>query len=34
MSALQEHLQEKLTHVARCWALTRQDGRVFGFTGR
>ena len=32
MSALQEHLQEKLTHVARCWALTRRDGRVFGFT--
>jgi len=32
MSALQEHLQEKLTSVARCWALTRRDGRVFGFT--
>ncbi len=32
MSALQEHLRQTLTHVARCWALTRRDGRVFGFT--
>lgn len=32
MSALQAHLRETLTHVARCWALTRRDGRVFGFT--
>lgn len=32
MSALQEHLQTKLTHVCRCWAVTRRDGRVFGFT--
>lgn len=32
MSALLEHLQSKLTHVCRCWAVTRTDGRVFGFT--
>lgn len=32
MSALLEHLQTKVTHVCRCWAVTRRDGRVFGFT--
>ena len=32
MSALLEHLQGKLTSVARCWAVTRRDGQVFGFT--
>ncbi len=32
MSALLDHLQSKLTHVCRCWAVTRRDGRVFGFT--
>ncbi|MEM6409272.1 MAG: DUF2163 domain-containing protein [Pseudomonadota bacterium] len=32
MSALRDHLKNKLTHVCRCWAITRKDGRVFGFT--
>ncbi len=32
MTALQQHLQEKLTCICRCWAVTRRDGQVFGFT--
>lgn len=32
MSLLFNHLQGKVTQVCRCWALTRRDGRVFGFT--
>lgn len=32
MSALLEHLQLKVTHLCRCWAVIRRDGRVFGFT--
>lgn len=32
MTALRQHLQSKLTCVCRCWAITRRDGRVFGFT--
>ena len=32
MTALQQHLKSKLTCVCRCWAITRRDGRVFGFT--
>lgn len=32
MSALIDHLQGKVTHVCRCWAVTRRDGRIFGFT--
>ncbi|SDW33598.1 DUF2163 domain-containing protein [Litoreibacter albidus] len=30
--SLQEHLKGGLTTVCRCWAVTRRDGRVFGFT--
>ncbi|WP_281858403.1 DUF2163 domain-containing protein [Litoreibacter halocynthiae] len=30
--SLQEHLEGGLTTVCRCWAVTRRDGRVFGFT--
>lgn len=30
--SLQEHLSSGLTTVCRCWAVTRRDGRVFGFT--
>ncbi|MEM9434922.1 MAG: DUF2163 domain-containing protein [Pseudomonadota bacterium] len=29
---LRAHLEGGLTTVARCWALTRRDGTVFGFT--
>jgi uncharacterized phage protein (TIGR02218 family) len=32
MTALRQHLQSKLTCVCRCWAITRNDGQVFGFT--
>ncbi|WP_298292051.1 DUF2163 domain-containing protein [uncultured Litoreibacter sp.] len=32
MSTLIDHLRGKLTHVCRCWAVTRSDGQVFGFT--
>jgi uncharacterized phage protein (TIGR02218 family) len=31
-SALEAHLAEGVTGVARCWRLTRRDGVVFGFT--
>ena len=30
--SLQDHLASGLTTVCRCWAVTRRDGRVFGFT--
>ncbi len=30
--ALEAHLQSGLTTVCRCWAITRKDGQVFGFT--
>ncbi|RLJ60013.1 putative phage protein (TIGR02218 family) [Litoreibacter meonggei] len=30
--SLQEHLAGGLTTVCRCWAVTRRDERVFGFT--
>ncbi|WP_299982724.1 DUF2163 domain-containing protein [uncultured Ruegeria sp.] len=30
--ALQAHLQSGLTTTCRCWAITRRDGRTFGFT--
>ncbi|MEP3345262.1 MAG: DUF2163 domain-containing protein [Litoreibacter sp.] len=30
--SLQEHLASGLTNVCRCWAVTRRDGQVFGFT--
>ena len=26
------HLETGLTTISRCWAVTRKDGRVFGFT--
>lgn len=29
---LQTHLQSGLTTTCRCWAITRQDGQVYGFT--
>lgn len=29
---LHEHLQGGLTTVCRCWAITRADGQVYGFT--
>ncbi|MEW2913331.1 DUF2163 domain-containing protein [Leisingera sp. JC11] len=29
---LHEHLQSGITTVCRCWALTRRDGAVLGFT--
>ena len=32
MSALQAHLETGTTHVCRAWAVTRRDGRTFGFT--
>lgn len=32
MSALAEHLAGGLTTVCRCWAVTRRDGTVYGFT--
>lgn len=32
MSAFQEHLDTGVTTLARCWAVVRRDGRVFGFT--
>lgn len=32
MSTLLDHMQGKVTHVCRCWSMTRRDGRVFGFT--
>lgn len=31
-SAFQAHLKTAVTHVCRCWAVRRRDGRVFGFT--
>ncbi|MGI1663323.1 DUF2163 domain-containing protein [Palleronia sp. KMU-117] len=31
-AALHAHLAGGITTVARCWALTRRDGRVLGFT--
>ncbi|MCE6950330.1 DUF2163 domain-containing protein [Cereibacter sphaeroides] len=31
-SELHAHLQSGATTVCRCWAVTRRDGRVFGFT--
>ncbi|MDA7963423.1 DUF2163 domain-containing protein [Ruegeria sp.] len=30
--ALQAHLQSGLTTTCRCWAITRRDGQVYGFT--
>ena len=30
--ALQAHLQGGLTTTCRCWAITRRDGQVYGFT--
>ncbi len=30
--ALQAHLQSGLTTTCRCWAITRSDGQVYGFT--
>lgn len=30
--ALNAHLQTGLTTTCRCWAITRSDGQVFGFT--
>lgn len=30
--ALRDHVTSGVTTLARCWALTRRDGRVFGFT--
>ncbi len=30
--ALKDHLASGLTTVCRCWAITRSDGQVFGFT--
>ena len=32
MSALRDHLDTGVTTLARCWAVLRQDGTVFGFT--
>ena len=32
MSALEDHLATGVTTVARCWAVIRRDGTVFGFT--
>lgn len=32
MSALTDHLQSGATTVARCWAVMRRDGTVYGFT--
>lgn len=32
MSAFQDHLGTGVTTLARCWAVVRRDGRVFGFT--
>ena len=32
MSALQEHLESGVTTLARCWAVIRRDGVIFGFT--
>ncbi|MCB1331075.1 MAG: DUF2163 domain-containing protein, partial [Maritimibacter sp.] len=31
-TSLENHLATGTTTVARCWALTRGDGRVMGFT--
>lgn len=31
-AALAAHLESGLTTVARCWAVTRRDGQVLGFT--
>ncbi|WP_439155835.1 DUF2163 domain-containing protein [Yoonia sp.] len=31
-AALQAHLATGATHVCHCWAVTRRDGRVLGFT--
>ena len=30
--ALHDHLQTGATHLCQCWAVTRRDGRVLGFT--
>ena len=30
--ALQAHLQSGLTTTCRCWAITRSDAQVYGFT--
>ena len=32
MSALSDHMATGLTTVCRCWAVTRLDGVVYGFT--
>jgi len=32
MSGLLEHLKTGVTTTCRCWALTRRDGVVMGFT--
>lgn len=32
MTALLGHLAQGATTIARCWRVTRRDGRVFGFT--
>ena len=32
MSAFQEHLDTGVTTLARCWAVVRRDGQMFGFT--
>ncbi len=32
MSALQDHLERGVTTLARCWAVIRKDGVVYGFT--
>ncbi|MCV6586317.1 MAG: DUF2163 domain-containing protein [Marinibacterium sp.] len=32
MAALETHMAGGLTTVCRCWAITRTDGRSFGFT--
>lgn len=32
VALLQEHLATGVTTVARCWAVIRKDGQVFGFT--
>lgn len=32
MTGLLGHLAQGATTIARCWRLTRRDGRVFGFT--
>lgn len=32
VATLNTHLQTGATHVCSCWAVTRRDGVVFGFT--